>query len=74
MLPKVAKSRRIVSENSELKPSNSQTDTPQAMIVNEARRMSEAKSLVRTRLIQRIRLPARPRGGLASCSRGCGAA
>jgi hypothetical protein len=56
MLPKVAKSRRIVRENSELKPSKSQTETPQAMIVNEARRMREAKSLVRTRLNQRIRL------------------
>ena len=32
MLPKVAKSRRMVRENSELKPSKSQTETPQAMI------------------------------------------
>ena len=57
MLPKVAKSRRIVREKSELKPSKSQTDTPQAMTVQEASKMSEAKSFVRTWLSQRIFIP-----------------
>jgi hypothetical protein len=57
MLPKVAKSRRIVRENSELKPSKSQTETAQATIVQEASRMSEAKSFVRIWLNQRIFIP-----------------
>ena len=57
MLPKVAKSRRMVRENNELKPSNSQTETPQAMIVQEASRMSAAKSFVRIWLNQRIFIP-----------------
>ena len=57
MLPKVAKSRRMVRENSELKPSNSHTETAQAMTVQEASRMSEAKSFVRIWLNQRIFIP-----------------
>ena len=57
MLPKVAKSRRIVRENSELKPSKSQTETAQATTVQEASRMSEAKSFVRIWLNQRIFIP-----------------
>jgi hypothetical protein len=57
MLPKVAKSRRIVRENSELKPSKSQTETAQAMTVQEASRISEANSFVRIWLNQRIFIP-----------------
>ncbi|HTE36109.1 MAG TPA: hypothetical protein VK630_06155 [Reyranella sp.] len=57
MLPKVAKSRRMVRENSGLKPSNSQTETPQAAKVQAVNRMMAANSLVRMRLTQRIPVP-----------------
>jgi len=46
-----------VRENRELKPSNSQTETAQAAIVQAVIRMMAANSLVRIRLAHRIPVP-----------------
>jgi hypothetical protein len=64
----------MVRENDDPNPSKSQTEKPQATTVNNASRTSEAKSLVRTLLSQRTRIPCcLPERSLDSPHRGAAA-